>query len=299
MIDQIGIESLVTIKDYIRWGASRFNEAKLFFGHGTDNAFDEAAYLTLHTLHLPADTPSFYFDTHLTSIERDKLLRVFKLRVEEHMPAPYITHESWFSGIPFYVDERVLIPRSPIAELIEQGFAPWIDPDDVEKVLDLCTGSGCIAIASSLALPHAQIDGADISDDALAVAHKNVEELGVAGQVNLIKSDLFEALKGRTYDVIVTNPPYVDQPEMDALPEEFRHEPRMALESGADGLDAIKIILAEAASHLNDGGILIAEVGASQPQLEAAFPELPFTWLEFERGGSGIFLLTKEQLPKS
>ncbi|MCW8827244.1 MAG: 50S ribosomal protein L3 N(5)-glutamine methyltransferase [Gammaproteobacteria bacterium] len=298
-MNETGIDSLSTIKDYIRWAASRFNEANIFFGHGTDNAFDEAAYLTLHTLHLPADTPSFYFDTHLTSIERDELLRVFRKRVDERMPAPYITHESWFCGIPFYVDERVLIPRSPIAELIEQGFAPWIEPEMVGNVLDLCTGSGCIAIASALSLPDAQVDGADLSDDALAVAHKNIEELGVADQVNLIKSDLFGALKGKKYDVIVTNPPYVDQPEMDALPEEFRHEPRMALESGDDGLDAIKVILAEADEHLNDGGILIAEVGASQPQLEETFPELPFTWLEFERGGSGIFLLTKEQLPKS
>jgi ribosomal protein L3 glutamine methyltransferase len=299
MLNLIGIDSLVTIKDYIRWGASRFNEANLFFGHGTDNAFDESAYLTLHTLHLPADTPSFYFDSHLTSVERDELIRVFKQRVDKRMPAPYITHEAWFAGIPFYVDERVLIPRSPIAELIAEGFSPWIEPDMIGNVLDLCTGSGCIAIATALALPHAQVDGADISDDALAVAHRNVEELGVAGQVSIIKSDLFGALAERRYDVIVTNPPYVDQPEMDALPEEFRHEPGMALESGADGLDAIRVILAEADSHLNDGGILIAEVGASQPQLEDAFPELPFTWLEFERGGSGIFLLTKEQLPKS
>lgn len=296
MLNLVGIDSLVTIKDYIRWGASRFNEAKLFFGHGTDNAFDEAAYLTLHTLHLPVDAPSFYFDGHLTSIERDELLRAFKLRVDERMPAPYITHESWFAGIPFYVDERVLIPRSPIAELIEQGYAPWIEPAAVESVLDLCTGSGCIGIASALALPHAQVDCADISDDALAVAQQNVEELGVTEQVSAIKSDLFNDLEGRMYDVIVTNPPYVDQPEMEALPDEFRHEPSMALESGEDGLDAIKIILAEASKHLHDGGILIAEVGASQPQLEAAFPELPFTWLEFERGGSGIFLLNKEQL---
>jgi len=299
MIDQIGIDSLITIKDFIRWGASRFNEANIFFGHGTDNAFDESAYLTLHTLHLPADTPSFYLDGHLTATERDELIRVFKQRVEQRLPAPYITHEAWFAGLPFYVDERVLIPRSPIAELIEQGFAPWIDPDAIKSVLDLCTGSGCIAIASALALPHAQVDAADISDDALAVAQKNVETLDVAGQVQLIKSDLFGALDEKRYDVIVTNPPYVDQPEMDALPAEFRHEPTMALESGDDGLDAIKIILAEAASHLNDGGILIAEVGASQPQLEEAFPELPFTWLEFERGGSGIFLLTKEQLPRN
>ncbi|MDH3354936.1 MAG: 50S ribosomal protein L3 N(5)-glutamine methyltransferase, partial [Chromatiales bacterium] len=247
-------------------------------------------------LHLPADTPSFYFDSRLTSIERDELLRVFRLRVEKHMPAPYITHEAWFAGIPFYVDERVLIPRSPIAELIEQGFAPWIEPDAIESVLDLCTGGGCIGIASALALPHAQVDGADLSDEALAVAQKNIDELGVASQVHLIQSDLFGALAGKKYDVIVTNPPYVDQSEMDALPDEFRHEPTMALESGDDGLDAIKIILAEAYEHLNDGGILIAEVGASQPQLEERFPDLPLTWLEFERGGSGIFLLTKAQL---
>ncbi len=298
MLNPVGIDALITLKDYIRWGASRFNEAALFFGHGSDNAFDEAAYLALHTLHLPADTAPFYLDSHLTSIECDALLRVFRQRVDERIPAPYITHESWFAGIPLYVDERVLIPRSPIAELIERGFAPWIEPTAINSMLDLCTGSGCIAITSALALPHARIDGADISDDALVVAQQNVAELGVGGQVNLINSDLFHGLKGRRYDLIVTNPPYVDRSGMDALPAEFRHEPGMALAAGEDGLNAIKIILAEAGGHLNDGGILIAEVGASQPQLEETFPELPFTWLEFERGGCGVFLLTKEQLPR-
>ena len=299
MIDKTGIDSLVTIKDYIRWGASRFNEANLFFGHGSDNAFDEAVYLVLHTLHLAPDTPSFYFDGHLTSVERDELLKIFKQRVELRLPAPYITHEAWFAGLPFYVDERVLIPRSPIAELIEQQFSPWIDPDSVTSLLDLCTGSGCIAIASALALPHAQIDATDISDEALVVAQKNMDRHDVAGQIQVINSDLFAALEGKKYDVIVTNPPYVDQVEMNALPDEFHHEPKMALESGEDGLDAIKTIIAEATYLLNDGGILIAEVGASQPQLEEAFPDLPFTWLEFEHGGSGVFLLTKEQLPRN
>ena len=296
MIDWDISGELATIRDYIRWGASRFNEAELFFGHGTDNAFDEAAWLVLHTLHLPNQIAAVYLDTCLTMVERNAVIDVLRQRVEERLPAPYITHEAWFCGQPFYVDERVLIPRSPIAELIEAGFSPWIDQGRIRRVLDLCTGSGCIAIATALALPGVEVDASDISPEALEVAQINIESHGVEGEVILWESDLFLQLPDVQYDVIVTNPPYVDIDEMEARPPEYQHEPALALESGVDGLDAVRQILRDAPAFLTDGGILIVEVGASQPQMEQTFPELPLTWLTFERGGEGVFLLTKEQL---
>lgn len=288
---------LLTIKDYIRWGASRFAEAELSFSHGMASPFDEAAYLVLHTLHLPVDTPDLYFDGRLTSTERDAVADIIQQRVETHKPAAYLTQEGWFCGLPFYVDERVLIPRSPIAEYVEKQFAPWVAPYEVHNILDLCTGSGCMGIACAYAFPHAQVDLSDISNDALEVAHINIERHNLIGQAEAVQSDLFANLQGRKYDLIVSNPPYVDARDMSALTPEFLHEPAdLALASGSDGLDHVRRILHDAADHLTENGILVVEVGNSQYALQEAYPEVLFHWLEFERGGDGVFLLTADQV---
>jgi ribosomal protein L3 glutamine methyltransferase len=290
------VNDLSTIRDFIRWGWSRFNEAEIFFGHGTDNALDESAYLVLHSLHLPPQVGEAYLDTRLSEAERRSVAKILMRRIEERLPAPYLTHEAWYGGMPFYVDERVLIPRSPIIELIEAQFEPWVQPDNVGAVLDLCTGSGCIAIACAAAFPEAVVDGADISADALDVARINVERYGMQEQVRLVQSDLFESLKGNRYDVIVSNPPYVDEQDMMSLPPEFCHEPELALAAGKDGLDLVFKLLYEAMYHLEPNGILVVEVGNSREALEKLLPEVQFLWLEFERGGEGIFLLTAEQV---
>lgn len=289
-------QQLKSAKDIIRWAASQFSEASLDFGHGMSTPIDEAVYLVLRGLHLPVDTPAIYWDGLLTVHEKKQLYSLLKKRIDERLPAAYITQEGWFAGLSFFVDERVLVPRSPIAELVESQFEPWIDPVQVTSVLDLCTGSGCIGIACAYAFPGAKVDLVDISPEALEVANINIERHDATNLVKTIESDGLKNLAGRTYDIIVSNPPYVDAEDMDALSAEFKHEPELGLSSGSDGLDLTRHILQHAAEHLNDNGILITEVGNSQYALEAAFPEVPFQWLEFERGGDGIFLLSKEQL---
>jgi ribosomal protein L3 glutamine methyltransferase len=287
---------LQTIRDYLRYAMSRFHEAGLYYGHGTDNAWDEALALVLHTLHLPHHVDPTMLDANLTQDERKKLIELINQRVNHRIPVPYLTHEAWYAGLPFYVDERVLVPRSPIAELIQNHFQPWVEPEDVTRILDLCTGSGCIAIACAKAFPDASIDASDISSDALAVAKINVLKHGVEEQVTLHESDLLDGLANQQYDIIVSNPPYVDAEDMATLPNEYLHEPKHALAAGEDGLVFAERILKDAKKHLKPNGVLIVEVGNSEYALADKYPEIPFTWLEFEHGGGGVFLLTAEQL---
>lgn len=287
---------LFTLRDFIRYATSSFNAAQLYYGHGTDNAWDEAVALVFHTVHLPHTTPASVLDARLTQEEKNTLLNLIQQRIEKRIPVPYLTHEAWFGELAFYVDERVLIPRSPIAELIEAEFKPWIDPDRVESILDLCTGSGCIAIACAKAFPEAAIDASDISKDALAVAKINVLRHNVEEQVQLFESNLFDQLPAKQYDIIVSNPPYVSTQEMFELPQEYRHEPELGLVSGTEGIDAAIRILTRAKEYLKPEGILVVEVGNSEYALAEKFAAIPFTWLEFERGGGGVFMLTKEQL---
>ena len=286
---------LYTIRDVIRWSVSQFNEAGLFYGHGTDNAWDEAVALVLHSVHLPHDINPAVLDARLTTSEREKLFKLIQRRVQDRIPVAYLTHEAWFGGLPFYVDERVLVPRSPIAELIENQFQPWVS-EPVQTILDLCTGSGCIAIACAKAFPDSTVDATDISPDALAVAKMNVLRHQLEDQVQLIQADLFDGLPPKQYDLIVSNPPYVNSIEMAELPAEFHHEPELGLAAGQDGLDCALRILQKAKQYLSSNGILVVEVGNSEYALAEKFPEIPFTWLEFQRGGGGVFLLTAEQL---
>lgn len=290
------LQDLVTITDFVRWGASRFSAAGLHYGHGTDNAVDEALVLVRHALHLGHDLPREFYAARLTQAEKRAVLELFERRIDERIPAPYLTGEAWFAGLPFYVDRRVLIPRSPFAELIEGGFAPWLEAERIERVLDLCTGSGCIAIAAALAFPAATVDAVELSAGALEVARRNVDRHAVSGQVTLLEGDLWSPVAGRDYDLIVSNPPYVGAEEMAALPPEYGHEPALGLRSGSDGLDVVTRILAGARAHLRPGGTLVVEVGNSAEAVAAARPDLPFTWLEFAHGGSGVFLLTAEEL---
>ncbi len=291
-------ESLITVRDWLRFAVSRFNETRLFFGHGSDNAFDEAAYLILHTLHLPLDRLEPFLDASLTHAESAEVQAVIERRVNERLPAAYLTQEAWLGGHRFYVDERVIVPRSFIAELLHDQLVPWVDdPERITRVLDLCTGSGCLAILAALAYPHARVDAVDLSKDALAVATRNVADYGLQERLELIESDLFAALDGRTYDVIISNPPYVNAESVAALPPEYQAEPALALGSGEDGLDATRTILAEARAHLNPGGVLVVEIGHNRDVLEAAYPTLPFTWLDTASGDQYVFMLQREDLP--
>lgn len=288
---------LSTVSDLLRFAVSRFNQAQLFFGHGTTNAYDEAAYLILHTLHLPLDRLEPFLDARLLPEEVDAVVEILRRRVEDRLPAAYLTHEAWLGDLRFYVDERVIVPRSFIAELLREQLQPWVeDPEVIASGLDMCTGSGCLAILMALTFPNAQIDAVDISTDALDVARRNVDDYSLEGQLSLIQSDLFTALKGRRYDLIVSNPPYVNAPSMQTLPEEYRREPVGALASGEDGLEHVRTILREAPKHLNKGGLLVVEIGHNRDALEEAFPELPFTWLETSAGDEHVFLLTREQM---
>lgn len=290
------ISELITIRDILRWTISRFNEAELFYGHGTDNAWDDAIALILHTLHLPHDINPAILDARLTKTEKDALYKLIQRRIKDRIPTPYLTHEAWFADLSFYVDERVLIPRSPLAELINKQCEPWIEPHLIHNILDLCTGSGCIAITCAKAFPDSHVDASDISSDALAVAKINILRHEVEDQVVLYHSNLFEGLPAKQYDLIISNPPYVDEEEMAALPKEFHHEPFLGLAAGPEGLDVVLRILRDAPRYLTPQGLLIVEVGNSEHALNERFPDVPFTWLEFQHGGGGVFLLTAKQL---
>ncbi len=289
-------QSLKTVRDWVRFGASCFERANLFYGHGTDNPWDEAVALVLHALNLSHPFGEKLIDARLSQFEKDKLIEIFQERIIKRIPAPYITHKAYYAGFEFYVDKRVLIPRSPIAELIEKQFKPWVEPHHVYSILDMGTGSACLPILCAYYFPEALIDAVEIDKDALAVANINLDKFQLQEHIKLYQSDLFAALADKTYDVIICNPPYVDAEDMASLPAEFLHEPQQALASGVDGLSHINKILIEAKHHLNPEGILIAEVGNSASALELAYPQINFTWLEFERGGMGVFLLTYDQL---
>jgi ribosomal protein L3 glutamine methyltransferase len=286
-----------TVRDVLRYAVTCFNEAKLFFGHGTNNAYDEAAYLILHTLKLPLDKLEPFLDAKLLREEIAALLMIIERRVTERIPAAYLTNEAWLGGYRFYVDQRVIVPRSFIAELIPEQFSPWVaDPESIANILELCTGSGCLPIMLADAFPNAHIDAVDISPDALAVARRNVTDYDLKDRITLTESDLYDKLPKKKYDLIVTNPPYVNSSSMSRLPEEYRREPQIALDGGGDGMDLVRKIVEGAAEHLTKNGVLIVEIGNEREHAEAAFPELELTWLSTSAGDDMVFLLTADQL---
>jgi len=292
------IDELITLRDWLRWAVSRFEEAGLCYGHGTDNAWDEAVWLILASLHLPRERLEPFLDARLTHAERIVLLEVLQQRIVRRLPAAYLLKEAWLGPFRFYVDERVIVPRSYFAELLEDGFAPWIDdPNAVEHVLDLCTGSGCLAILMAHVFPNAEVDAIDLSPDALAVARRNISDYGLDDRIRAIESDLFAGVKGKRYDVIISNPPYVTEEAMTTLPAEYRHEPTLALAAGDDGLDVVRRILATARRHLTPNGVIAIEVGHNRDLVEAAFPKLPAVWLDTETAEGKVFLLRSEDLP--
>jgi ribosomal protein L3 glutamine methyltransferase len=300
-LDKIFVDEAVTelrtIADMLRWAVSRFNDANIYYGHGTDNAWDEAIALVFDALHLPEEIGQQVILSNLTSSEKHKIVELIIRRVRERLPVPYLTNKANFAGLEFYVDERVLVPRSPIAEMINYKFSPWLYNKPVNRIMDLCTGSACIAIACAYAFEDAEVDALDISEDALEVAQINVESLGVLERVFPIQSDLFSAIpKGPHYDLIVSNPPYVDAEDIGDMPQEYHHEPAIGLASGNDGLDLTKRILANAADYLTETGLLVVEVGNSMVHLIEQYPDMPFTWVDFEFGGDGVFVLTRDQL---
>jgi len=298
MSDPTARSELLTVRDYLRYAVSRFNAAELFFGHGSDNAWDEAVYLTLHTLSLPLDRLEPFLDARLLPHEREILLEVFRRRCVERLPAAYLTNEAWLGEHRFYVDDRVIVPRSFIAELLQEQLTPWIeDPWAVESALDLCTGSGCLAILTALAFPDAQVDAVDLSKDAISVAERNIADYHLNDRIHPIQSDAFSQLQSKRYDLIISNPPYVDAKAVAALPPEYLHEPEMALGSGEDGLDFTHIILRQAKKHLTPNGLLVVEIGHNREALEAAYPMLPFTWLDTTAGDEYVFLLNAADLP--
>lgn len=287
---------LLSIVDLIRYGASQFSRAGLTFGHGHDSAIDESAQLVMHVMQLPPDIPSVYAQSRVTEEEKRAVLALFERRIRERVPAAYLVGEAWFAGLSFKSDPRALVPRSPIAELILDGFEPWLGERPVQRVLDLCTGSGCIAIAMAVHQPHWQVDAVDLSDDALALAAENARLLDVARRVRLLRSDLFSSLAGEVYDLIVSNPPYVPAGDVTALPPEYAHEPSLGLAAGADGLDLALRILRDAPEHLAEDGLLVVEVGDSEAALVELLPGVPFNWIEFKVGQMGVFALDAEPL---
>lgn len=289
------IDDLHTVRDYLRYVSSRFADSPLYFGHGTDNVWDESVQLVMRSLHLPLENNTLFLDARLTRDERSLILERMQRRIDDRVPLAYLLGEAWFMGLPFHVDERVLVPRSPLGELIQRGLQPWLGDKSVGRILDLCTGSGCIGIAAASVFEEAEVDLADISPDALDVAAVNVDYHEVGDRVRTLRSDVFDGLEGR-YDVILSNPPYVDADDIADMPAEYGHEPELGLAAGGDGLDIAHRILAGAADYLNPGGLLIVEVGNSWVALQEAYPDVPFTWLEFENGGDGVFLLTAEDL---
>ncbi|MEO9136884.1 MAG: 50S ribosomal protein L3 N(5)-glutamine methyltransferase [Casimicrobiaceae bacterium] len=290
-------QELDTLRDWLRFTVSRFTQAGLSFGHGSANAYDEAIYLLLHALHLPLDRVEPFLDAKLTHAERNELAALLTRRIDERVPAAYLTREAWLGEFRFYVDERVLIPRSFIAELLPDRLAPHVlDPDAIKSALDLCTGSGCLAVLLAHAFPAADIDAADISADALAVAQRNLSDYGLADRINLIRSDLFDNLPGRSYDIIISNPPYVTTMAMEQLPREYRHEPGLALAGGDDGMDAVRTILREAPRFLQPDGVLVVEVGHNRLGAEAAFSRMPFLWLDTPSSTDSVFLLKREDI---
>ncbi|MBU6477218.1 MAG: 50S ribosomal protein L3 N(5)-glutamine methyltransferase [Xanthomonadaceae bacterium] len=287
---------LATIVDFIRYAASRFNAAGLTFGHSHDNAIDEATHLVLSSVHLPPDLPPAYGNARLTADEKAGVLALVERRIATREPVAYLAGEAWFAGMPFKSDKRALVPRSPIAELIEDGFSPWLDGHEIERALDLCTGSGCIGIAMAVHNPRWRVDIADISGDALALARENIALHQLGDNMRAVRSDLFDGLRGERYDLIVSNPPYVTDAEYAALPDEYAHEPKLGLTAGADGLDIALRILLDAPDHLTDDGLLIVEVGESERALAALLPEVPFVWIEFKVGPMGVFALERRDL---
>jgi ribosomal protein L3 glutamine methyltransferase len=285
-----------SVEALIRLGAAQFETAGLSLGHGTDTYIDEAAELVFFSAGLAHEDAAEVYSRVLERSVVESIHALFARRIRERVPAAYLTHRMWFSGLEFYVDERVLVPRSPIAELIETQFAPWIDPDAVDSILDLCTGSGCIAIACAYAFEQARVWGSDISEDALAVARINVQRHQLKDRLTLVRSDVWSALGERRFDIIVSNPPYVSEAEMEQLPAEYLREPALGLRAGEDGLSIVRRILAQAEAHLNPHGILVIEVGDTEQTTADAYPSVPFTWIEFERGGGGVFLLTAAEV---